>query len=452
MGIMSLLPRFQQYIKKQNLFQQQHQLLVAVSGGVDSVVLCELCSQSGFTFAIAHCNFQLREKESDADEAFVKSIAEKYAVAFFVKRFDTASFAKEKKFGIQVAARELRYEWFAEILNPSTKQPFQYLLTAHHANDNLETLLMNFFKGTGIGGLQGILPKSGTSPAMIRPLLFAKKEAILKYATENHLSYREDASNSGNKYTRNYFRNELIPSIREVYPQVEDNLLENINRFTEVNILYRQAISLLKKKMIVEKNGEIPLPVLKLLKTAALQTLLFEITREYNFTPGQTTDIIKLLTADSGKHIDSATHRILRNRAWLIITKLGQIENLHFLIEETDQTLNFSNYRLTIEKLVKPARIDADPAIALLEANTIKFPLLLRKWKQGDYFYPLGMKKKKKLSRFLIDKKISVSEKENTWVVEMDKKIIWVAGHRIDDRFKIGANTQTIMRFKLSPA
>lgn len=382
----------------------------------------------------------------------VKSLSEKYSTAFFVRRFETTSLAKEKKISVQLAARELRYEWFAEILNPSTNQPYRYLLTAHHADDNIETLLMNFFKGTGIGGLQGILPKTGRAPAIIRPLLFARKAAILTYAAENHLSYREDASNSSSKYTRNYFRNELIPAIREVYPKVEDNLLENISRFTEVNILYRQAISLLRQKMIIEKNGEIHLPVLKLLKTAALQTLLFEITREYNFTPGQTTDIIKLLTAESGKYIDSGTHRILRNRSWLVISKLGQIENVHFLIDETDQKLNFSNYKLTIEKMVKPARIDANPAVAQFDTNTIKFPLLLRKWKQGDYFYPLGMKKKKKLSRFLIDKKIAVTEKENTWVVEMDKKIIWVAGHRIDDRFKINANTQNIIRFQLSPA
>ena len=181
-----------------NLFHPKDKLLIAVSGGVDSVVLCELCKRSGYDFSIAHCNFQLRGEESNEDENFVKELAAKYEVEFFVKKFDTAKYAAENKVSIQVAARELRYEWFKQLLNSSTRQPANYLLTAHHADDNIETILMNFFKGSGINGIKGILPKQGN---IVRPLLFTKKEDLLSFATENKLAYREDSSNSSDKYT-----------------------------------------------------------------------------------------------------------------------------------------------------------------------------------------------------------------------------------------------------------
>ena len=257
---MSLLKRFTNYIHDQNLFQKNDHLLLAVSGGVDSVALCELCDQAGFSFEIVHCNFQLRGEESDRDEAFVQSLCRKYETKVFIKKFDTEKYAAENKLSIQVAARKLRYRWFDELMNEapgirkhesgtSNMVPHvsyiasrtSYILTAHHANDNMETLLMNFFKGTGIKGLRGILPKHGK---IIRPLLFAKKEEILSFAGENNLSFVEDSSNSSDKYSRNYFRNQLIPSIQKVFPHVEENLLDNIERFKETGILYQQAISL----------------------------------------------------------------------------------------------------------------------------------------------------------------------------------------------------------------
>jgi tRNA(Ile)-lysidine synthase len=385
----------------------------------------------------------------------VSELAKKYEVDFFVKKFGTEKYAKENKLSIQVTARELRYNWFKELINPSTGRPFNKLLTAHHANDNIETLLISFFKGTGIGGLQGIQPKSGSVQQIIRPLLFAKKDELLHYAKENELAFRKDSSNDSNKYTRNYFRNKLIPSIKEIYPMVEDNLLDNIHRFNEVNILYHQSVSRLQKKLVFEKNNEYHLPVLKLLKTAALQTIIFELTKQFDFTTGQAAEIIKLLKSESGKYVDSTTHRILRNREWLIISKHGEKQQAHFLIEESDNEISFSNYTIRIEKIdigERIFKIDSDPLVAQLDAADIKFPLLLRQWKQGDYFYPLGMKKKKKLSRFFIDKKMSLTEKENSWVVEMNKKIIWVAGQRIDDRFKISTNTKDILRLVLSAA
>lgn len=449
---MNLLQQFQQFINQEKLFQHKDRVLLAVSGGVDSMVLCHLCKQAGYDFAIAHCNFQLRGTESDADEALIQMLAGKYEIEYFIKRFDTSNYANENKESIQVAARNLRYSWFAELTDTRNGSPFKKLLTAHHANDNVETLLMNFFKGTGIAGLQGILPKSGKEQQIIRPLLFAKKEDLVQYATDNGLSFREDASNQSDKYTRNYFRNKLIPALTAVYPKVEDNLLDNINRFSEVNLLYKQAIEHLKKKLLIHNKKTLQMPVLKLLKTEALQTVLFEITKEFGFTSKQTGDIIRLLNAGSGKFIDSSTHRIIRNRKWLIISLLQSDDQSNYLIEAPDEKIQFAGQSITVKKMYRPIKIESDSFVAQVDAKEIVFPLLLRKWQQGDYFYPLGMKKKKKLSRFFIDNKLSLPQKENTWVVEMDKKIIWVVGQRIDDRFKIDAQTQDIIRMELSPA
>lgn len=449
---MDLFSQFQQYVKDQKLFGANDRLLLAVSGGVDSVVLCDLCKKSGFDFAIAHCNFQLRKKESDLDEGFVINLGKKYNVEVYSKKFDTEQYAEVRKCSIQVAARELRYNWFKTINDASTNKPYRYLLTAHHANDSIETLLINFFKGTGIAGLHGILPSAGKEQKITRPLLFATKIQLQEYASANKLLFREDVSNQEDKYTRNYFRNKLLPSLKEVYPAVEDNLLDNISRFNDVNIIYAKAILNLKKKLLFEKNGEYHLPVLKLLKTEAHQTVLFEIAKDFGFKPGQTGEIVKLLKAESGRYVESATHRILRNREWLIIYKIGATQQAHFLIEQAGKKISFSGYILSIERKDKLDKIEADRTIAQLDAHDIKFPLLLRRWKQGDYFYPLGMQKKKKLSRFFIDQKLSILEKQNVWVIETNKKIIWVVGLRIDDRFKITDGTKDILQIMLSPA
>ena len=474
---MNLISSFQQCIKKENLFQPKQRLLLAVSGGVDSVVLCELCQQAGYDFAIAHCNFQLRKEESDGDEKFVEALAKKYAVEYFVKKFDTEKYAAQNKISIQVAARELRYDWFNFLVEAnkadgskemtdarkekvtdvsknllSKKTSYQlstinYILTAHHADDNIETILMNFFKGTGINGLKGILPKQKN---VLRPLLFAGKEDILLFAKENGLAYREDSSNSSDKYTRNYFRNQLIPGLQKVFPQVKENLLDNAERFREINSIYNLSIENTKKKLIIFEGKEMHLPVLKLLKTAALHSVLFEIIKEVGFTAAQTNEVLKLLNSESGKYIQSPTHRILRNRKWLIISPLNDLEANHFLIKEKDTVIIFSGGKLSIEKEVNPGKIQADKNAAQLDALQIQFPLILRKWKPGDYFYPLGMQKKKKLSRFFIDQKLSLNEKQQAWVIESDKKIIWVIGHRIDDRFKIKDGSANILKFSLT--
>ena len=457
---MNLLQSFVHYIKTESLFQPKDRLLLAVSGGVDSVVLCELCKQAGLDFAIAHCNFKLRGEESDGDETFVKALAEKYGVEFFVKKFDTEKYAQEKNLSIQVAARELRYNWFNELLNTIKETSIREaqksslrlvggLLTAHHADDNMETMLMNFFKGSGINGLKGILPKQ---KKITRPLLFAAKEQLVQFAKENNLAYREDSSNSSDKYTRNYFRNQLIPGLEKVFPQVKENLLHNASRFREINCIYNNAISQIKKKLITKQGNEIHLPVLKLLHTDALTTVLYEIIKDFGFTAHQTEEVQKLLNSDSGKYVTSASHRILRNRKWLVVSALQETAAGIYLLEDGETEIIYPQGKLSIAKNITPAAISKENLVAQLDARGIEFPLLLRKWKTGDYFYPLGMLKKKKLSRFFIDQKMSLNQKENTWVIESNKKIIWIVGIRIDDRFKITSSTTHLLHFSLGPS
>lgn len=457
---MNLLKEFEQYIKQQNLFNTKDKLLLAVSGGVDSVVLCELCRRAGFDFFIAHCNFQLRAAESERDENFVRELGKKYAVEVFVKKFDTEKYAADNKCSIQVAARELRYAWFDEILNDvknnfvskTGKQPATvvWLLTAHHANDNIETLLLNFFKGTGISGLHGILPKQKN---ICRPLLFAKKETLLAFANENQLPFVEDSSNASNKYARNYFRNELIPGLQKVFPQVEENLLDNIERLSDIEVAYLQFINQQKKGLMENKGNEVHIPVLKLLKAKPLKSIVFEIIKDFGFTAHQTGEVIGLLTSESGKYIPSASHRIIKNRNWLIISPYKSTEAINILVEETSKKIKFQPGTISFDIITSDkfsGHIQTANYIAQLDAGEIKFPLLLRKWKAGDYFYPLGMNRKKKLSRFFIDQKLSITQKENTWVLEMDKKIIWVVGMRIDNRFKVKSNTKKILQVTLA--
>ncbi len=441
---MILLQQFTDYIKKENLFHPKDTLLLAVSGGVDSVVLCELCKQAGYDFVIAHCNFQLRGEESKRDENFVTALAEKYGVTFYTITFDTSSIANQEKKSVEETARDLRYKWFE---NLSIEHGYNYVVTAHHANDNIETVLMNFFRGTGIKGLHGILPKQNK---IVRPLLFANKKELSAFAAENRLDFVVDHTNAQNDFTRNYFRNELIPAIKKVFPGAEENVLNNITRFGEAEQLYNQAIELHKKKLLEYKGNEIHIPVLKLQQAAPLHTIIYEIVKDYNFTALQTADVVSLLKSESGKYIQSSTHRIIRNRKWLIISPNQTIAVQNILIEETDERVTFESGVLQMEKLSQLPSVSIHPSIAQLDAAEIKFPMLLRKWKTGDYFYPLGMQKKKKLSRFFIDQKLSLTQKENVWVIESNKKILWVVGMRIDDRFKITASTKNIIQFTIA--
>lgn len=429
-------------------------MLLAVSGGIDSVVLCELCKQAGYDFEIAHCNFQLRGAESERDEKFVRELGEKYKVEVKVKEFNTETFAAEKKMSVQEAARVLRYEWFDELIRSQTSDLASHisrftfhLLTAHHADDNAETVLMNFCRGTGLHGMTGIPVSYGH---IKRPLLGFTKEELLEFANENKLDFVEDSSNLTSKYTRNLFRNEIIPAISKVYPQVKANLTDNIERFKEIEQLYKLAVGDIKRKLVKEKESEWHIPVKQLMGYNS-RALIYEIIAEFGFSEKQIDEVIKLSESESGKYIDSPalSFRIIRHRHWFIISPVNSAGSATIIIEEKNKKAIFEEGTLEIEKIsnLEPA---TGNHIACLDAKEISFPLILRKWKAGDYFYPLGMKKKKKLSRFFIDQKLSKTGKEKAWVIEMDKKIIWVVGKRIDDRFKVTGETKSVLKISWS--
>lgn len=446
---MELLQNFLAYIKNENLFSKDDHLLIAVSGGADSSVLCALCKVAGFNFSLAHCNFKLRGTESDRDELFVKKLSEQLGTQLFLKTFDTESEAKSNRTSIEETARNLRYDWFRQLLVASkkTENPFSFLLTAHHADDNVETVMMNFFRGTGIKGLRGIQPKQ---QQIIRPLLFAKRKDIEEYAQINSVEYITDSSNASNDYTRNLFRNEILPTIEKIYPEALNNVLKNIERFAAVEYLYEASIEQIKEKLIERKGGEIHIPILKLLKIKPLQTVIYEIIKDAGFTALQVNEVEKLLHSESGKYIKSTSHIILVNRKWLIISPSkasSLIENI--AIEEGVNAVLFEEGELKLINCGIPETFVGDANTAHIDIANLSYPLLLRKWKTGDYFYPLGMTKKKKLSRFFTDQKLSLLQKANCWVLESNKKIVWVIGYRIDDRFKITSSSKQILKLSL---
>ena len=446
---MELLQKFLAYIKKENLFTKKDHLLIAVSGGADSAVLCALCAAAGLSFSLAHCNFKLRGAESNRDEQFVKKLSEQLGVKLFVKTFDTISQAKLNKTSIEETARNLRYDWFKQLLleSKTSDNPFSFLLTAHHADDNVETVMMNFFRGTGIKGLRGILPRQ---QQIVRPLLFAKRKDIEEYAVTNQVEYITDSSNASNDYTRNLFRNEILPSIEKIYPEALKNVLRNIDRFAAVEYLYEESIEQIKQKLIERKGDEIHIPVLKLLKTKPLQTVIYEIIKDAGFTAMQVSEVEKLLHSDSGKYIKSASHIILLNRKWLIISpNISTTQITNIIVEENAGNILFEEGTLQIYPSAKPEKFIVEASTVFIDAVNLTYPLLLRKCKTGDYFYPLGMTKKKKLSRFFIDQKLSLLQKEKCWVLESDKKIVWVIGYRIDERFKITSSSKQIVKLSL---
>lgn len=459
---LKLEAEFKKFIRQENLFQKDSELLLAVSGGVDSMVLTKMCFRLGLRFMMAHANFQLRGEESERDEAFVKNQAAVYGVPIVVQKFETGKHAADKKLSVQVAARELRYDWFNRLLQEEYIVPGRpgnplkdfirpsLIVTAHHLNDNIETVLHNFFKGTGIRGMRGMLPRQGK---LVRPLLFARKEELQEYANDQGLEFVEDSSNLEDKYSRNYLRHQLFPILQLIYPEVERNLAANISRFRDTEELVQQAIEVHRKKLLVIKGEETHIPVLKLLKSDPLNTVVYEIFRDYGFEGSRVNEVIRLLSSESGKYLLSKTHRILKNRNWLIVSKSGEKESGHILVEEHSKSVVFSAGELKFERIAGNHFGPSTQAnIASLDADGIQFPLLLRKWKPGDYFYPLGMLKKKKLSRFFIDQKMSLLEKERTWVLEMNRKIIWVIGKRIDERFKLTPQSKTCLQISFWPA
>lgn len=453
---MNLLDRFHQHLHQTALLYAHEHLLLAVSGGLDSAVLTHLCVRAGFNCSIAHCNFQLRGDESERDEAFVRSLASTHGLTLYVQKFDTLAHANAQKISIQEAARQLRYAWFHNLVTETIPSEFSFnadnksqvrLLTAHHANDNIETVLMHFCRGTGLRGLTGIPAMQGY---IRRPLLPFTREELAEYAAQERLSYVEDSSNAEEKYTRNYFRHSVLPAIAKVYPQVQQNIADNIRRFSAVEALYRMGVTQILQKLCKKKGEELYVPVKPLLQFNN-SALIYELIHPYGFTERQVAEVIKLAQGNSGSYIESPEkpYRIIRHRHWLIIAPKAPDTATYHTIEESDSCIYFAGGQLKLQQISPNSlHLDAGNRVAFIDAAQLQYPLLLRRWKAGDYFYPLGMRKKKKLARFFIDCKLSRAEKENIWVLESAQRVVWVLGYRIDDRFKITDKTKKVLRLE----
>lgn len=441
---MDLLTQFQKNWNGKAFVHKNQQVLLAISGGVDSMVLAYLFLHSGIKFGVAHCNFQLRGNDADLDELLVMEWSKQNAIPFYATRFETQKLSQEWKMGIQETARKLRYDWLETI---RVNNQYAYLVTAHHANDNVETLLMNLFKGTGISGLHGIQEKH---QQIIRPLLFASKNDIQEYAKQENIAYREDVSNSSDKYLRNAVRLHIIPTVEKYFPQAIQQVNESIQRFSQVEMLYRKEVERQIKKLVEQRGKDLYIPVLKLLKMEAKEAVCYELFVQYGFSAAQIPQVIQLASSESGHYMESESHKIIKDRDFLIITPQDTEQTDFISITTLPSKVELEDCSFHLHKVQTDATINASSTFASIDLDKITLPLTLRRWRTGDYFYPLGMgMKKKKLSKFFIDQKIPLHEKEKIWVLESDKKILWVAGMRLDERFKIKPTTKHILQVEL---
>ncbi len=419
---------------------QGRAVLLAVSGGADSMAMAHLFKDAGIAFGMAHCNFGLRAEASDLDERLVRDWCLQAGVQFHTIKFDTKQQAAAWKKGTQETARDLRYNWFETI-----RSEFQYakIVTAHHANDNVETLLINLFKGTGISGLHGILPENGY---IIRPLLFATRDMLMEYVQANEVQYREDESNKTDDYLRNAVRHNVVPIVQSLFPNAINHVNDSIARFGEAEQLYDKAIEIEKKKLLEKRGNDYYIPIRKLQKREPVATICYELLQSFGFTSAQLPHVLSLLSSDTGHYVASPTHRVIRNRNFLVITILETKGADFITVEEAPAKVDTGTYRFSFAMQDKPAEISANVNKAYIDFASITFPLILRKWRIGDYFYPLGMgMKKKKVSRLLIDQKVPLHEKENIYILECDKRIVWVSGIRLDERFKVKDSTTKVL-------
>lgn len=429
---------FNKHISKNFSFVKQAKILIATSGGIDSVVLTHLCKNAGLTIALAHCNFKLRGNESDADEAFVKTLATDLNIPVYTTYFNTLKYKDEHKVSVQMAARELRYNWFASLID---EYNFDCVFTAHHADDNLETFLINLSRGTGIEGLMGI---PSLYKNTVRPLLPFTREEIENFAVQHGIIWREDSSNEESKYLRNKLRLEVIPELKSVNTSFMDNFNKTIRFIQGTSQIVRNHLEELKQKLFVFEEDRIIINAERLKELSPRKDYLFGLFNEYGFR--EWNDVESLLFSSSGKQVFSETHRMLKNREEIIITPIKPIEIEDYYSLEKDVGLDVSGLRLVVYDvgLTGPFKNN----LAYIDKDLLKYPLIVRKWKKGDYFYPLGMQNKKLLSKFFKDEKFSILDKENAWILCSGNEIVWVIDHRIDDRYKVTSKTKNILKIE----
>ncbi len=436
-----MIEQFQNHINTRFSFFKNSRLLIAISGGIDSVVLTHLCHQLKLNIALAHCNFNLRGDESDADEDFVLQLAEDLDLEVFIESFDTKAYAKEHKLSTQMAARDLRYHWFQELKN---QLQFDYILTAHHADDNLETFLINLSRGTGLDGLTGIPEING---AVVRPLLLFSTQDIEGYAKEHKIKWREDSSNASTKYLRNKLRHDVIPVLKEINPQLLQNFQTTLNNLNDTSDIVDDSLNAVLKRAIVTidvNTLKFKISEFKILKNP--KAYLHEFLKDFGFT--EWNDVVNLLDAQSGKQVFSSTHRLLKDRDYLILTDVTLNEDSQVIqIAEDGTNIQIPSGVLYFNQV--DAIAATKPNILYVDKARLNYPLSVRKWQEGDFFYPLGMHGKKKLSKYLKDEKVSLIEKENIWLLTSGDSIVWVIGKRADNRFKVTEQTKQILKIEL---
>ncbi|MBP9927327.1 MAG: tRNA lysidine(34) synthetase TilS [Cyclobacteriaceae bacterium] len=429
-----------QYLTTLDVNPQHDRVLLAVSGGQDSMVMLHLFFESRLSFGVAHVNFQLRGKESDEDEQFVKTWCVQHKIPFFSDRFETNNYATSKKVSIQMAARELRYTWFDELIQ---KEGFRYVATAHHLNDSIETVFINLTRGTGLEGLVGIPAKKGNR---IRPLLFASKMEIETYAAESGVIWREDSSNQTDDYQRNFIRHTIVPALKKINPSLEETFKETVAKIqSELNLIERE-VEQWKETYWREEDSMVRINKAGVTKQT-LASVWYGI-KPFGFSFTQCDEVLRALAGQSGKYFLSASHKLVVDRDFIVLSKIEEPLGEVFIDSHQNQAI-LGNYKIDIKR-VEQAKPDASNRVAILDADRVSFPIIWRKWRPGDYFFPLGMEHRKKISDFLIDQKISITEKDSITVLESAGEILWVVGQRIDNRYKLTPTTRQALSLTIT--
>lgn len=439
----SMLEQFLNHIEQHELCKPPDRILLAVSGGLDSMVMLNLFKRSNYTIGVAHCNFQLRGSEAEEDERFVADACKAADVPFFVKKFNTRDYATANKLSIQAAARELRYAWFQELMS---EERFTFLATAHHVNDSLETVLLKWVHGSSLESFAGIPVRN---KKVIRPMLFATRTQLADFASEKGIMWRNDSSNDSDDYQRNFIRHQVVPKLKEINPALESTFLHGLKKITGELEFLRTQLEQWKAEHIHQKVGQVFINKAALLNATFSDSLLWRVVREYGFNIDQCHDMMQAMQSQSGKKFIGTSHLLTLDRDHIIISPYDDAYEA-VTIREKNESVVRGVWEISIERTTSK-EISTSSIVASLDADKVKFPITWRYWQPGDSFYPLGMENRKKLSDFLIDRKIPLADKNGISVLESDGEIIWVVGHRIDNRYKITPETKSVVTFSVLP-